>query len=224
VELQLNVKDVNGDGQPDNLEDTDIHLDLFGQALPTSAPRWPMVVPRPWSGGRDRGSPIWSLPRQERPAGFHLTVNDPADLKDLVFVPKEHFSGKVPLAVTVDILDTATTGTDRGSWSGNVSLRCCRSTIRPTLTIQNVTGQEDGSVSLGAGASLIDNDGSEQIVGLQIKGVPDGFTLSAPAVNNGGGVWQVPVGTDFSKLTLIPPADFSGTVDLTLSAFTLTRG
>ena len=27
-ELQLNVKDVNGDGQPDNLEDTDIHLDL----------------------------------------------------------------------------------------------------------------------------------------------------------------------------------------------------
>ena len=59
------------------------------------------------------------------------------------------------------------------------------------LTVQNVTGQEDGSVSLGAGASLIDNDGSEQIVGLQIKGVPDGFTLSAPAVNIGGG-WQVP--------------------------------
>ena len=38
------------------------------------------------------------------------------------------------------------------------------------LTVQNVTGQEDGSVSLGAGASLIDNDGSEQIVGLQIRG------------------------------------------------------
>ena len=31
-------------------------------------------------------------------------------------------------------------------------------------------------------------------------------------------------GTDFSKLTLIPPADFSGTVDLTLSAFTLDKG
>ena len=37
-------------------------------------------------------------------------------------------------------------------------------------------------------------------------------------------MWQVPVGTDFSKLTLIPPADFSGTVSLTLSAFTPGQG
>ncbi|UNP89994.1 type I secretion C-terminal target domain-containing protein [Aeromonas encheleia] len=59
---------------------------------------------------------------------------------------------------------------------------------------------------------------------LQIKGVPDGFTLSAPAVNNGGGVWQVPVGTDFAKLSLIPPANFSGSLDLGLSVFTLDKG
>lgn len=93
------------------------------------------------------------------------------------------------------------------------------------LTVKDVSGNEDGSVSLGGlGATLVDNDGSEQIVALQIKGVPDGFTLSAPAVNNGGGVWQVPVGTDFSKLTLIPPANFSGNVELTLSAFTQDLG
>nr|WP_231560937.1 MULTISPECIES: type I secretion C-terminal target domain-containing protein [Aeromonas] len=93
------------------------------------------------------------------------------------------------------------------------------------LSVHSVTGSEDGTVNLaGFGATLIDNDGSEQIVALQIKGVPDGFTLSAPAVNNGGGVWQIPVGTDFSKLTLIPPADFSGTVELSLSAFTLDKG
>ncbi|WP_323945673.1 retention module-containing protein [Aeromonas caviae] len=224
-ELQLNVKDVNGDGQLDNLEDTEIHLDLSVKLADIS----PSVA----DGGLETVERVvvtvdpqygHFLDKNGQPVST-LTVNDPADLKDLVFVPKEHFSGKVPLAVTVDILDTATTGTDRGSWSGNVSFEVLPVNDPANLTVQNVTGQEDGSVSLGGlGASLIDNDGSEQIVGLQIKGVPDGFTLSAPAVNNGGGVWQVPVGTDFSKLTLIPPADFSGTVDLTLSAFTLDKG
>ncbi|MGL6382349.1 T1SS-143 repeat domain-containing protein, partial [Aeromonas caviae] len=224
-ELQLNVKDVNGDGQPDNLEDTEIHLDLSVKLADIS----PSVA----DGGLETVERVvvtvdpqygHFLDKNGQPVST-LTVNDPADLKDLVFVPKEHFSGKVPLAVTVDILDTATTGTDRGSWSGNVSFEVLPVNDPANLTVQNVTGQEDGSVSLGGlGASLIDNDGSEQIVGLQIKGVPDGFTLSAPAVNNGGGVWQVPVGTDFSRLTLIPPADFSGTVDLTLSAFTLDKG
>ncbi|MGU5754677.1 T1SS-143 repeat domain-containing protein [Aeromonas caviae] len=224
-ELQLNVKDVNGDGQPDNLEDTDIHLDLSVKLADIS----PSVA----DGGLETLEQVvvtvdpqygHFLDKNGQPVST-LTVNNPADLKDLVFVPKEHFSGKVPLAVTVDILDTATTGTVRGSWSGNVSFEVLPVNDPANLTVQNVTGQEDGSVSLGGlGASLIDNDGSEQIVGLQIKGVPDGFTLSAPAVNNGGGVWQVPVGTDFSKLTLIPPADFSGTVSLTLSAFTLDKG
>lgn len=224
-ELQLNVKDVNGDGQPDNLEDTEIHLDLSVKLADIS----PSVA----DGGLETVERVvvtvdpqygHFLDKHGQPVST-LRVNDPADLKDLVFVPREHFSGKVPLAVTVDILDTATTGTDRGSWSGNVSFEVLPVNDPANLTVQDVTGQEDGSVSLGGlGASLIDNDGSEQIVGLQIKGVPDGFTLSAPAVNNGGGVWQVPVGTDFSTLTLILPADFSGTVDLTLSAFTLDKG
>lgn len=224
-ELQLDVKDVNGDGQSDNLEDTEIHLDLSVKLADIS----PSVA----DGGLETVERVvvtvdpqygHFLDKNGQPVST-LRVNDPADLKDLVFVPKEHFSGKVPLAVTVDILDTATTGTDRGSWSGNVSFEVLPVNDPAQLSVQNVTGQEDGSVSLGGlGASLIDNDGSEQIVGLQIKGVPDGFTLSAPAVNNGGGVWQVPVGTDFSKLTLIPPADFSGTVDLTLSAFTQDLG
>ncbi|WP_458773222.1 T1SS-143 repeat domain-containing protein, partial [Aeromonas caviae] len=223
-ELHLNVKDMNGDGQPDNQEDTEIHLDLsvkLADISPSVADggletveKVTVTVDAQYGHFLDAsGNPVQAL------------VVDANGLKDLVFVPKEHFSGKVPLAVTVDILDTATTGTDRGSWSGNVSFEVLPVNDPANLTVQNVTGQEDGSVSLGGlGASLIDNDGSEQIVGLQIKGVPDGFTLSAPAVNNGGGVWQVPVGTDFSKLTLIPPADFSGTVSLTLSAFTLDKG
>ncbi|MCF5912785.1 retention module-containing protein [Aeromonas veronii] len=228
-ELTLTVQDTNHDGQPDNLEDTHIHLDLSVKLADIS----PSIA----GGGLETVERVtitvdakygYFLDGSGKPVNT-LVVNDVAALKDLVFVPKEHFSGQVPLDIKVDIVDTALVGgqqvSDSGSWSGQVGFE-----VRPVndpaqLSVHSVTGSEDGTVNLaGFGATLIDNDGSEQIVALQIKGVPDGFTLSAPAVNNGGGVWQVPVGTDFSKLTLIPPADFSGTVELSLSAFTLDKG
>lgn len=228
-ELTLTVQDTNQDGQPDNLEDSKIHLDLSVKLADIS----PSIA----GGGLETVERVtitvdakygYFLDGSGKPVNI-LVVSDMAALKDLVFVPKEHFSGQVPLDIKVDIVDTALVGgqqvTDSGSWSGQVSFE-----VRPVndpaqLSVHSVTGSEDGTVNLaGFGATLIDNDGSEQIVALQIKGVPDGFTLSAPAVNNGGGVWQIPVGTDFSKLTLIPPADFSGTVELSLSAFTLDKG
>ncbi|KRV92446.1 retention module-containing protein [Aeromonas veronii] len=228
-ELTLTVQDTNQDGQPDNLEDNKIHLDLSVKLADIS----PSIA----GGGLETVERVtitvdakygYFLDGSGKPVNT-LVVNDVAALKDLVFVPKEHFSGQVPLDIKVDIVDTALVGgqqvTDSGSWSGQVSFK-----VRPVndpaqLSGHSVTGSEDGTVNLaGFGATLIDNDGSEQIVALQIKGVPDGFTLSAPAVNNGGGVWQIPVGTDFSKLTLIPPADFSGSVELSLSAFTLDKG
>ncbi|MBV7598106.1 retention module-containing protein [Aeromonas sp. sia0103] len=224
-ELQLQIKDVNGDGQPDNLEDTQIHLDLSVKLADIS----PSVA----DGGLETVESVTVtvdakyghfLDGNGQPTNS-LVVKDPAALKDLVFVPREHFSGQVPLDIKVDILDTATTGEDRGSWSGQVGFEVKPVNDPANISVHDVNGNEDGRVSLaGFGASLIDNDGSEQIVALQIKGVPDGFTLSAPAVNNGGGVWQVPVGTDFAKLSLIPPANFSGSLDLGLSVFTLDKG
>lgn len=223
-ELTLQVKDVNGDGQPDNQEDTYIHLDLSVKLADIS----PSVA----DGGLETVKAV-TITVDPKFGYFlvgnqqltKLVVNDVAAPKDLVFVPKEHFSGKVPLDIQVDILDTATTGTAQASWNGHAEFEIKPVNDPAKLTVHSVTGSEDGTANLaGFGATLIDNDGSEQIVALQIKGVPDGFTLSAPAVNNGGGVWQIPVGTDFSKLTLIPPADFSGTVELSLSAFTLDKG
>ncbi|USV59218.1 retention module-containing protein [Aeromonas encheleia] len=224
-ELQLQIKDMDHDGQPDNLEDTEIHLDLSVKLADIS----PSVA----DGGLETVESV-TLTVDAKYGHFldgngqptnSLVVKDPAALKDLVFVPREHFSGQVPLDIKVDILDTATTGEDRGSWSGQVGFEVNPVNDPANVSVHDVNGNEDGRVSLaGFGASLIDNDGSEQIVALQIKGVPDGFTLSAPAVNNGGGVWQVPVGTDFAKLSLIPPANFSGSLDLGLSVFTLDKG
>ncbi|MBL0597463.1 retention module-containing protein [Aeromonas jandaei] len=228
-ELTLTVLDTNHDGQPDNLEDSEIHLDLSVKLADIS----PSIA----GGGLETVERVtitvdakygYFLDGSGKPVNT-LVVNDVAALKDLVFVPKEHFSGQVPLDIKVDIVDTALVGgqlvTDSGSWSGQVGFEVRPVNDPAALTLHDVSGNEDSAISLaGFGAALIDNDGSEKIVALQIKGVPDGFTLSAPAVNNGGGVWQVPVGTDFAKLTLIPPADFSGSVDLSLSAFTLDKG
>ncbi|QWL62712.1 retention module-containing protein [Aeromonas jandaei] len=228
-ELTLTVLDTNHDGQPDNLEDSEIHLDLSVKLADIS----PSIA----NGGLETVERVtitvdakygYFLDGSGKPVNT-LVVNDVAALKDLVFVPKEHFSGQVPLDIKVDIVDTALVGgqlvTDSGSWSGQVGFEVRPVNDPAALTLHDVSGNEDGAISLaGFGAALIDNDGSEKIVALQIKGVPDGFTLSAPAVNNGGGVWQIPVGTDFAKLTLIPPADFSGSVDLSLSAFTLDKG
>ncbi|MCQ4052628.1 retention module-containing protein [Aeromonas sp. SG16] len=228
-ELTLTVLDTNHDGQPDNLEDSEIHLDLSVKLADIS----PSIA----NGGLETVERVtitvdakygYFLDGSGKPVNT-LVVSDVAALKDLVFVPKEHFSGQVPLDIKVDIVDTALVGgqlvTDSGSWSGQVGFEVRPVNDPAALTLHDVSGNEDGAISLaGFGAALIDNDGSEKIVALQIKGVPDGFTLSAPAVNNGGGVWQVPVGTDFAKLTLIPPADFSGSVDLSLSAFTLDKG
>ncbi|MGU5542747.1 retention module-containing protein [Aeromonas veronii] len=228
-ELTLTVQDTNHDGQPDNLEDSEIHLDLSVKLADIS----PSIA----GGGLETVERVtitvdakygYFLDGSGKPVNT-LVINDVAALKDLVFVPKEHFSGQVPLDIKVAIVDTALVGgqqvSDSGSWSGQVGFEVRPLNDPAQLSVHSVTGSEDGTVNLaGFGATLIDNDGSEQIVALQIKGVPDGFTLSAPAVNNGGGVWQIPVGTDFSKLTLIPPADFSGTVELSLSAFTLDKG
>ncbi|PTT45973.1 retention module-containing protein [Aeromonas sp. HMWF016] len=228
-ELTLTVLDTNHDGQPDNLEDSEIHLDLSVKLADIS----PSIA----GGGLETVERVtitvdakygYFLDSSGKPVNT-LLVNDVAALKDLVFVPKEHFSGQVPLDIKVDIVDTALVGgqqvTDSGSWSGQVGFEVRPVNDPAALTLHDVVGNEDGAISLaGFGAALIDNDGSEKIVALQIKGVPDGFILSAPAVNNGGGVWQVPVGTDFAKLTLIPPADFSGSVELSLSAFTLDKG
>ncbi|MFM5687553.1 hypothetical protein ACET70_22480, partial [Aeromonas caviae] len=99
-ELTLQIKDVNG--QPSNLEDTEIHLDLSVKLADIS----PSVA----DGGLETVKAVTIT--VDPKFGYFLVgnqqlttlvVSDVAALKDLVFVPKEHFSGKVPLDIKVDI-------------------------------------------------------------------------------------------------------------------------
>jgi Ca2+-binding RTX toxin-like protein len=64
-------------------------------------------------------------------------------------------------------------------------------------------------------ASLVDTDGSETLT-IQISGVPAGATLSA-GTNLGGGVWSL-TSAQLAGLTLTPPANFTGTINLGVTA------
>src|SRR6185312_15511704 len=64
-------------------------------------------------------------------------------------------------------------------------------------------------------ASLTDTDGSETL-SIQISGVPAGATLSA-GTNLGGGNWSL-TAAQLVGLTMTPPTNFTGTINLGVTA------
>src|SRR5690606_27374655 len=74
------------------------------------------------------------------------------------------------------------------------------------------SGNEDTAIALDIKSDVKDTDGSEKIDSVVIKGVPDGFTLSA-GVKQPDGSWKLSK-DDLAGLKLNPPANWSGTVNL----------
>lgn len=85
------------------------------------------------------------------------------------------------------------------------------------VTVGNVAGLEDQAIKLDLAASLSDIDGSETMK-VAIKGVPEGFTLSA-GTRNADGSWSV-AQSDLGNVSINAPKDFNGQVNLTLEATT----
>ncbi|MFV1850918.1 MAG: hypothetical protein ACMZ66_09445 [Thalassospira sp.] len=86
----------------------------------------------------------------------------------------------------------------------------------PQLSAGDVTGSEDGAISLNVSASLNDLDGGSETLSIVISGVPDGATLSA-GTNNGSGSWTLTPG-QLSGLTITPPENYSGSFNLSVTA------
>ncbi|KXJ56294.1 MAG: hypothetical protein AXW12_00845 [Thalassospira sp. Nap_22] len=86
----------------------------------------------------------------------------------------------------------------------------------PSLSADDVTGAEDSAISLDLSASLNDLDGGSETLTITISGLPDGAVLSA-GTDNGDGTWTLTPG-QLSGLTLTPPDNFSGSIDLDISA------
>ena len=86
----------------------------------------------------------------------------------------------------------------------------------PSLNAGDVSGAEDSAITLDLSASLNDLDGGSETLSITISGVPDGAVLSA-GTDNGDGSWTLLPG-QLNGLTLTPPEDFSGSIDLDIAA------
>lgn len=85
----------------------------------------------------------------------------------------------------------------------------------PTLTVGSPGGNAGAEISLNITPQLVDADGSETIVSVEISNVPAGFlfkdaagSVSAGANNLGGGRWRF-TPSQLSGLRLIAPANWS---------------
>ncbi|WP_232313235.1 retention module-containing protein [Enterovibrio coralii] len=171
-----------------------------------------------------------------------ITLPEPPDTEvgDIKFVPNPDYSGDVSISASLTITDTATTGTDSKDIDTDFSFEV--KPVHDTVTftddgtdlgdtdVLEVETDEDNSVSLAdLGIKFVDTDGSEKLESVLINNVPNGFTLSSPALNAGNGQWLIPATaisdvTSLSQITVNPPADFSGDVQFSVTVFTSDSG
>ncbi len=88
-------------------------------------------------------------------------------------------------------------------------------TTTTTTTVNETFDVDPGFVDLAISSSLVDTDGSESL-SIVIGGVPTGASLSA-GTDNGDGTWNL-TQAELSGLTLVPPTDYVGTFQLTVTA------
>ncbi|UIJ39320.1 cadherin-like domain-containing protein [Desulfobaculum bizertense] len=153
-----------------------------------------------FNNGTDNGNGTWTL--------------TPADLQGLTFTGPLHFSG------TIDMVVEATATEPNGSTSVNTDpfrVFLNADADIPNVSVQNVTGFEDSPIPLSLSSALVDTDGSETLATV-ITGVPAGATLSA-GTDLGGGRWEVDP-ADLGSLTITPPLNFSGDINLALESTT----
>ncbi|MEZ0169424.1 Ig-like domain-containing protein [Microvirga sp. TS319] len=194
----VTLKDVSGD------EDTSISLRLMAALTDTDGSETLSVVIL----GVPPGASLSHGARQ--PDG--TWVLNPSDLPHLVLTPPENYSGDIRL--TVHATSRESDG-DTASTEKSFTVTVNPVADAPSATASDVDGKEDQAIALKLTAALTDTDGSETL-SVVILGVPDGASLSA-GHRAADGSWHVDP-ADLAGLTLTPPRDFSGTLDLTLQA------
>ncbi|KAA0576911.1 tandem-95 repeat protein [Azospirillum sp. B21] len=143
----------------------------------------------------------------------------PAQLAGLKITP--------PLNSDVDF-DLTVTATAKDGVAAPVSVaQTLRVTVdavtdKPTLTVQDVTGNEDSAIPLVINPALTDTDGSETL-SITIAGVPAGATLSAGTSviqPDGTTTWTL-TSAQLTGLTITPP--LNSDVDFTLTVTAIAK-
>ncbi|OSQ34496.1 Ig-like domain-containing protein, partial [Thalassospira mesophila] len=126
----------------------------------------------------------------------------PTELTGLTITPPTDFSGSFDLSIA----STSTDGTDTATVSDTFGITVTPVADAPVLAVTDASGAEDTPIALDVTAT------SPDTVSVTFAGVPEGAVLSA-GTDNGDGTWTVDAG-DLAGLTLTPPADYSGTLNL----------
>ena len=165
------------------------------------------VAGLPPGASLNRGSEIapgiWQVPTADLRAGL-VTLR-----------PAEHSDEDFTLTLTTSLMDSANGTTVSRVVTGTHTVTVTAVADAPMVSAANVTGDEDQPIPLDLSAALVDADGSE-VLSVSILGVPPGASLSH-GTRQPDGSWSVPP-ADLAHLSITPPKDFSGTIDLTLQA------
>ena len=145
------------------------------------------------SAGTDNGDGTWTL--------------TPNEVNNLSFLPPPDYSGTINLIVKA----TSVEGTETAEAIGNLAINIIGVPDTPLLNVAPAFGDENSSIPLNISAALTDIDGSE-LLSITITDVPSGAFLSA-GIDNGNGSWTL-TQAQLLGLTLTPPINYSGNIDL----------
>ncbi|XIA64406.1 tandem-95 repeat protein [Bradyrhizobium sp. TZ2] len=121
---------------------------------------------------------------------------------DVLFTPAANFSGTASFTYTVRDAAGATS-------TATVFVNVAPVADGPQATVSHASGNEDLSVALNITAALTD---VSEVLSITITNVPQGAALSA-GIAGGDGTWTL-TPEQLAGLTLDPPENFSGTIEL----------
>ncbi len=152
-------------------------------------------------------------------AGATATDVTDWDLSKLKLTPPANFSGDIALTVTATAQDGAAAPVSKDL---TFNVHVAPVADAPTVIAPAVTGPEDTAIHLNIGTALVDNDGSESLSGLTVSGIPVGAvvtdgTHSYTSTAGGNGTAALD-GWDLTKVTITPPENFNGQINLVVNA------
>lgn len=177
------------------------------------------------AGDRDGSESVTAVVISGLPAGSRLEGTgitdlgngrwsvEPADLASLRFVSPVDKYGTFELKI--DATTQESSNGDTHETSRTITVSVVPKADAPSVTAHDATGQEDETIALNLSAALTDTDGSE-VLSVVIEGLPEGARLSK-GINNGDGSWTL-TPSQLAGLTVTPPADWSGSMNLTMLA------
>jgi len=123
-----------------------------------------------------------------------------------------------------DTVRNTDTSASSGSFAFTVTLAADADAPTLNVTANTVSGNEDTAITLNIADARVDTDGSETL-SLTIAGAPagtkflattNGTTWTEHTVNTEGG--SVTISGTLTNVKMVPPADYNGTVNLSLTA------